>query len=69
MVTNVDAASDAAGKVRAGDVVEEIAWTAVETLEQARSLAEAAGEGGAPVLFSLNREGQYVLQTLRAETG
>jgi serine protease Do len=69
VVTEVDPASDAAGKVRAGDVVEEIAWTAVESLDQARALAEAAGEDGAPVLFSLNRQGQYVLQTLRGETG
>ncbi|MCR9129929.1 MAG: Do family serine endopeptidase [Alphaproteobacteria bacterium] len=69
VVTEVDAASDAAGKVRVGDVVEEIAWTAVEGLDQARSLAEAAGADGAPVLFSLNRQGQYVLQTLRGETG
>jgi serine protease Do len=69
VVTEVDASSDAAGKVRAGDVVEEIAWTTVEDLNQARALAEAAGEAGAPVLFSLNRQGQYVLQTLRGETG
>ncbi len=69
VVTEVDAASDAAGKVRVGDVVEEIAWTAVEGLDQARSLAETAGADGAPVLFSLNRQGQYVLQTLRGETG
>ena len=69
VVTEVDAASDAAGKVRAGDVVEEIAWTAVESLDQARALAESAGEDGTPVLFSLNRQGQYVLQTLRGETG
>lgn len=69
VVTEVDAASDAAGKVRAGDVVEEIAWTAVESLDQARALAETAGANGAPVLFSLNRQGQYVLQTLRGETG
>ena len=69
VVTDVDPASDAAGKVRVGDVVEEIAWTGVEDLDQARALAESAGEDGAPVLFSLNRQGQYVLQTLRADTG
>lgn len=69
VVTEVDETSDAAGKVRVGDVVEEIAWTAVEGLDQARALAEAAGADGAPVLFSLNRQGQYVLQTLRGETG
>ena len=69
VVTAVDPVSDAAGKVREGDVVEEIAWTPVESLGQATSLAETAGADGAPVLFSLNRRGQYVLQTLRGETG
>jgi serine protease Do len=67
IVTSVDPDSDAAGKVRVGDVVEEIAWTAVEDLDQARALAETAGDDGSPVLFSLNRQGQYVLQTLRAD--
>lgn len=69
VVTAVDPASDAAGKVREGDVVEEIAWTRVESLDQAISLADSAGADGTPVLFSLNRQGQYVLQTLRAGTG
>ena len=69
VVTEVDPESDAAGKVRPGDVIEEIAWTPVEDLDQARALAETAGANGAPVLFSLNRQGQYVLQTLRGETG
>ena len=67
VVTAVDPESDAAGKVRVGDVVEEIAWTDVEDIDQARELAEAGGEDGSPVLFSLNRQGQYVLQTLRAD--
>jgi len=66
VVTAVDPDSDAAGKVRTGDVVEEIAWTAVENLDQARDLIAQAGQDGAPVLFSLNRQGQYVLQTLRS---
>lgn len=67
VVTAIDPDSDAAGKVRVGDVVEEIAWTDVQTVDQARSLAEAAGGEGEPVLFSLNRQGNYVLHTLRAE--
>jgi serine protease Do len=67
IVTEIDPDSDASGKVRVGDVVEEIAWTAVEGLDQARALAEGASEDGSPVLFSLNRQGQYVLQTLRAD--
>jgi serine protease Do len=64
MVTAVDAASDAAGKVRVGDVLEEIAWTRLESLEQAREVAETARASG-PVLVTLNRQGQYLLQTLR----
>jgi len=64
LVTAVDAASDAAGKVRVGDVLEEIAWTRVESLTQARETAEAARASG-PVLVTLNRQGQYLLQTLR----
>ncbi|MCP2669831.1 Do family serine endopeptidase [Maricaulaceae bacterium EIL42A08] len=67
IVTEINPDSDAAGKVRVGDVVEEIAWTSVEDLDQARALAEGASEDGSPVLFSLNRQGQYVLQTLRAD--
>jgi serine protease Do len=63
VVVEIDPASDAAGKVRPGDVVEEIAWTRVETLQAARDLVEQAG--GSPILFSLNRQGQYVLETLR----
>jgi len=63
VVVEIDPASDAAGKVRPGDVVEEIAWTRVDTLDAARDLVEQAG--GRPLLFSLNRQGQYVLETLR----
>lgn len=65
VVTEIDPNSDAAGKVRPGDVVEEIAWSRVESLQQARELVAQAGADGAPVLFSLNRQGQYVLETLR----
>jgi len=66
VVTAVDPRSDAAGKVRVGDVVEEIAWTKVETLEEARQVAEtAAGDEAAAVLFTLNRDGQFVLEPLR----
>ena len=65
VVTEIDPNSDAAGKVRPGDVVEEIAWTRVEGLEQARELVAQAGAEDTPVLFSLNRQGQYVLETLR----
>ncbi|MCW5725700.1 MAG: Do family serine endopeptidase [Maricaulaceae bacterium] len=66
LVTAVDPQSDAAGKIRPGDVIEEIAWTPVETPQDARRLAqEASGPSRAAVLFVLNRGGQFVLQTIR----
>lgn len=66
VVTAVEPGSDAAGKVRVGDVVEEIAWTVVSNVDEARQIARsAAGDAGRPVLFSLNRQGQFILQSLR----
>lgn len=66
LVTGVDPASDAAGKVREGDVIEEIAWTAVDDVVEARQMAaSAAGETGEPVLFTINRSGQFIFQTIR----
>lgn len=66
LVTGVDPDSDAAGKVREGDVIEEIAWTNVESVGQAREIAaEAAGASNEPVLFTINRRGQFIFQTLR----
>ena len=66
VVTAVEPGSDAAGKVRVGAVVEEIAWTVVSNVDEARQIARsAAGDAGRPVLFSLNRQGQFILQSLR----
>lgn len=66
VVTGVDPSSDASGKVREGDVVEEIAWTSVESLDQARQIVnEAAGSANNPVLLTLNRAGQFIFQTVR----
>ena len=66
LVIEVDPSSDAAGKVRPGDVIEEVEFSSVETIEDVRRLAaQASGEDGRPVRFQLNRGGQYVLQSIR----
>ncbi|TGY88269.1 Do family serine endopeptidase [Marinicauda algicola] len=65
LVTGVDPASDAVGKVREGDVIEEIAWTPVDDVVEAREIATAAWqESGEPVLFTINRDGQFLFQAL-----
>lgn len=63
LVTEVDATSDAAGKVRPGDVIEEVEFTRVESIAQIRAITDAAD---GPVRFQLNRGGQYVLQSIRS---
>jgi serine protease Do len=64
LIVAVDPLSDAAGKARAGDVIEEIAYTRVETLDEATSLLDAY-EDGDVALFQLNRGGQFVFQSIR----
>lgn len=63
LVTEVDATSDAAGKVRPGDVIEEVEFTRVDSVAAIREIVEA--QGGGPVRFQINRGGQYVLQSIR----
>ena len=63
LVTDVDATSDAAGKVRPGDVIEEVEFTRVETIADIRAII--ANHGGGPIRFQINRGGQYVLQSIR----
>jgi len=64
LIVAVDPLSDAAAKARPGDVITEIAYAPVETLEEAMSLLGAFDEGDA-ALFQLNRGGQFVFQSIR----
>ncbi|MEE2526274.1 Do family serine endopeptidase [Hyphobacterium sp. HN65] len=64
LIVAVDPLSDAAGKARAGDVIEEIAYTRVEDLASAVELLNGY-EDGEVALFQLNRGGQFVFQSIR----
>lgn len=63
LVTEVDPTSDAAGKVRPGDVIEQVEFVTVETIADIRAITDGA-EG--PLRFQLNRSGQYVMQSIRS---
>jgi len=63
LVTGVDELSDASGKVRPGDVIEEIEFSRVGSIEDIRAIVDASS--GGPLRFQLNRGGQYVLQPIR----
>ncbi len=64
LVTEVDQTSDASGKVRPGDVIEEVEFTRVDSVAAIREIVE--GQDGGPVRFQINRGGQYVLQSIRS---
>jgi serine protease Do len=63
LVTEVDASSDAAGKIRPGDVIEEVEFTRVSTIAEIRTIV--LEHSGGPIRFQVNRGGQYVLQSIR----
>lgn len=64
LIVAVDPLSDAAGKARAGDVIEEIAYSRVESLAEAIAVLNGY-EDGEVALFQLNRGGQFVFQSIR----
>jgi serine protease Do len=68
LVTYIQPGSDAVGKVRVGDVIEEIAWEPATSPQDAADLAEAAAEnaGGKPILVIVNRGGQILVKSVRA---
>jgi serine protease Do len=69
LVTYVEPGSDAAGKVRVGDVIEEIAWERVTSPAGAAELAQTAADEGRPVLLLINRGGQLVFESVRPVRG
>ncbi|MGF1461579.1 MAG: Do family serine endopeptidase [Maricaulaceae bacterium] len=70
LVIAVDPDSDAAGKVRPGDVIEEIAWERATSADEARALIASATEASnRPVAVLINRRGDYVIHGLGARAG
>lgn len=65
VITYVDPDSDAAGKVRAGDVIEEVSWEAVSDPNQAAERARVAAQDGLPVLVLINRDGELIFSSIR----
>ena len=65
LVTAVAADSDAAGKVREGDVIEEIAWEPIASLTDAQARVDAAlAEDAAQIQVVVNRRGSLLIRSL-----
>ncbi len=70
VVTAVDPASDAAGKVKPGDVIVEMAFQPVETVGEAQALANrAARDPKKAVLLFIERDGDRTTRSVRPRRG
>ncbi len=66
VVTDIDPNSDAMGKIRVGDVIEEISWTPIASLEEAQARVKALKKTGkGPVALLINRHGQLLPRALK----
>ncbi len=69
LVTGINPKSDAAGKIRVGDVIEKVAWEAVSTPEGANARAKAASKNDKPVLLLINRGGELIFHSVHRPKG
>jgi serine protease Do len=68
LVTAVDADTDAGGKIREGDVIEEIAWEPVATLDDAQARVDAAlAQDVAQIQVVINRRGSLLVRSLQVD--
>ncbi len=63
-VMGIDRGSNASGKLRIGDVIEQVELEDVEDVEDFTKKAEAAKEEGGPVMLLINRGGAYLFYSI-----
>ena len=65
VVTDIDPASPALGKIRIGDVLTQIGWQDVKTMAEAKARLKALrAKGKGPVAVLVNRQGQLLTRAL-----
>jgi serine protease Do len=65
VVTAVEAGSDAAGKVRPGDVILEMGFETIESIDAARVVGDRAESAGRPLIVRINRGGDVTVRAIR----
>lgn len=65
IVTRVSSSSDASGKLRVGDVIEQVEYEDVTTVESFKTKVERAEEKGLPIILLINRGGYPVIYSVR----
>ena len=65
VVTAVDPGSDAAGKVRVGDVILEMGFETIDSMDVARAIGQRAEGANRPVIIRINRGGDITVRAVR----
>ncbi len=66
VVTGIDPDSDAEGKIRVGDVVEEIGWQSVSSIAEANArIAELSANNDNPIALLVNRRGELLPRAIK----
>lgn len=67
IVLSTRKSSDAAAKIKVGDVIEQIAWTDISSVLQAKELVQVAqAKSDRPVLVIINRKGEVLRLAIRS---
>jgi serine protease Do len=67
VVTAVDPASDAAGKIWVGDVILEMGFETIDSMDVARAIGQRAEGANRPVIVRINRGGDITVRAVRPD--
>jgi serine protease Do len=65
LIVSVDPGSDAAGKVRPGDVIVEMGFEEIASIDAARAVGERAEAAGRPLIVRISRGGDLTVRAIR----
>lgn len=67
-VVKVDKTAEASGKIREGDIIEEVAFEKVDTPKDFEAIIEQSVDSERPITILVNRRGNYLFYSFNAET-
>jgi serine protease Do len=67
-VDNIDSKSDASGKLRIGDIIEEVEFEPVADVAEFKAAVEKAQDNGRPVMLLINRGGAPLFYSIFSES-
>jgi serine protease Do len=67
VVVAVDPSADAAGKIQVGDVIMEMGFETIDSMDVARAIGQRAEGADRPVIVRINRGGDITVRAVRPD--